>query len=405
MLIAREDITREILKYVDKPLIKVLSGLRRSGKSSILALLQEQLLTSGVTADQIISINFESMKFADVQNASDLYGLVTSKIQSSKTTYIFLDEIQEVSEWEKAINSLLVDCTVDVYITGSNSRLLSSELSTYLAGRYVEFHMTTLSLSDTVNFHQSIHTKALSKSEYFDRYRRLGGFPVLYISEYDNETAYKIVLDIYASTILRDTVQRFHIRDVELLERVIKFIFENIGQTFSALSIVKYFKSQYRKVDINTVYNYLYALESAFLVYKVSRYDLKGKEILKTQEKYFPGDIAFLYALMGFRDDQISGTLETLVYHELIRRGYKVYIGKAGSKEIDFVAEKTNDRIYIQVCYRLSGEDTIQREFGPLLGIRDHYPKYVVSMEEVWQPSYEGIRHIHIADFLLDMSW
>lgn len=211
----------------------------------------------------------------------------------------------------------------------------------------------------------------------------------------------KIIRDIYASTILRDTIQRYNIRDIDLLERVIKFILENIGQTFSALSIVKYFKSQYRKIDINTVYNYLYALESAFLIYKVSRYDMKGKEILKTQEKYFPGDIAFLYTIMGFRDDQISGVLETLVFLELKRRGYSVYVGKAGNKEVDFVAMKNNERIYIQVAYKLSLTETMEREFFPLKSIKDNYPKYVVTMEDVWQSSYDGIKHIHMADFLL----
>jgi uncharacterized protein len=401
MLIERDHITQDILRYVDRPFIKVLNGLRRSGKSSILALLKEYLLKSGRTPDQFISINFESMQYVDVKNAKELYRMVSSKVHPTKVTYLFLDEVQEVEGWEKAINSFVVDFNIDIYITGSNSRLLSSELSTYLAGRYIEFHILPLSFQETISFYDSVHTEKLTNLQYFDRYRRMGGFPVLHTSDYDYDTAYKIVLDIYSSTILRDTIQRFHIRDIELLERVIKFVLENIGKTFSALSIVNYFKSQFRKIDINTVYNYLHALESAYIIYKVSRYDLKGKEILKTQEKYFPGDIAFLYTLMGYKDDQISGTMETIVYLELIRRGYKVYIGKVGTKEIDFVAEKVNERIYIQVSFKLSGVDTIEREFSPLKGIRDNYAKYVVTMEDVWQNSFDGIKHIHISDFLL----
>ncbi|MBK8515206.1 MAG: ATP-binding protein [Saprospiraceae bacterium] len=404
MLIDRNNITRDILPYVDRPFIKVLNGLRRSGKSSILTLLRAYLLKSGRTSDQIISINFESMQYADLKNAEDLYEMVKAKVHPAKVTYLFLDEVQEVEGWEKAVNSFTVDFDMDIYITGSNSRLLSSELSTYLAGRYIEFHILPLSFQETISFYESTHHERLTILQYFDRYRRMGGFPVLHTSDYEYDVAYKIVLDIYSSTILRDTIQRFHIRDIELLERVIKFVLENIGKTFSALSIVKYFKSQYRKIDINTVYNYLHALESAYIIYKVSRYDLKGKEILKTQEKYFPGDIAFLYTLMGYKDDQISGAMEAMVYLELIRRGYTVYIGKAGTKEIDFVAEKVNERIYIQVSYKLTGDDTIEREFSPLKGIKDNYPKYVVTMEDVWQNSFDGIKHIHISDFLLQPS-
>lgn len=401
MLIERAHITQQILPYVDRPVVKVLNGLRRSGKSSVLALLKNVLLSQGRSPEQMISINFESMLHADIRSSQDLYKLIASRIYPGKTNYLFIDEIQEVQDWEKAVNSCIVDFDIDIYITGSNSHLLSSELSTYLAGRYVEFHILPLSFQEAILFHENTQSSKMNLQAYFDKYRRLGGFPVLHTHSYEYDSAYKIIKDIYSSTILRDTIQRYHIRDIELLERVIKFILENIGQTFSAHSIVKYFKSQYRKIDINTVYNYLHALESAFLIYKVSRYDLKGKEVLKTQEKYFPGDIAFVYTTMGYRDDQISGVMETMVYHELIRRGYAVYIGKAGSKEIDFVAEKNNESIYIQVAFKLSTEETIEREFFPLKNIKDNYPKYVVTMEDVWQSSFEGIKHIHIANFLL----
>jgi predicted AAA+ superfamily ATPase len=386
---------------VDKPFVKVLNGLRRSGKSTIMTMLIEHLTKKGVSNDQIIYLNFESMQFSFISDYVSLYKIVQKKINTTTRTYIFVDEIQEVSGWEKAINSFLVDFEVDIYITGSNSRLLSSELSTYLAGRYREFHIQPLSFAETIDFYNSRKTIDLPITEQFENYRKLGGFPALHIADYELESAYQIVYDIYSSTILRDTIQRFKIRDIELLERVIKFALENVGNTFSASSIVKYFKSQYRKIDINTVYNYLNALESSYVLYKLSRYDIKGKDILKTQEKYYPGDIAFIYALMGYRDDQIAGILETLVFLELKRREYQIYVGKIQNIEIDFVAVKNNEKVYIQVAYKLSSKETIEREFIPLTTIKDNYPKYVVTMENVWQSNYEGIRHVNISEFLL----
>lgn len=386
---------------VDKPFVKVLNGLRRSGKSTIMTLLIEHLIENGVSNDQIIYLNFESMQFSNINDYVSLYKLVHEKIITKKRTYIFLDEIQEVAGWEKAINSFLVDFDTDLYITGSNSRLLSSELSTYLAGRYREFHIQPLSFAETIDFYNIRKTLDLSITKHFENYRKLGGFPALHIADYEIESAYQIVYDIYSSTILRDTIQRFKIRDIELLDRVIKFALENVGNTFSASSIVRYFKSQYRKIDINTVYNYLNALESSYVLYKLSRYDIKGKDILKTQEKYYPGDIAFIYALMGYRDEQIAGILETLVFLELKRRGYQIFVGKIQNIEIDFVAVKNNEKVYIQVAYKLSSSETIEREFSPLAAIKDNYPKYVVTMENVWQSNYDGIKHVNVSNFLL----
>ena len=224
---------------------------------------------------------------------------------------------------------------------------------------------------------------------------------MIHTSNYSEETAYKVVFDIYSSVILRDTVQRYKIRDVELLERVVKYVFDNIGNTFSGKNVADYFKSQQRKVDVNTVYNYLHALEGAFILYRASRYDVKGKEILKTQEKFYVGDLSVIYALMGFRNRMISGMLENVVFLELKRRGHKVYVGKLDDKEIDFIAEKQGEKIYVQVAYKLESAQTVDREFGPLLAVKDQYPKYVVTMDEFWTESVEGIKHIHISDFLL----
>ena len=235
----------------------------------------------------------------------------------------------------------------------------------------------------------------------FTNYLRKGGFPVLHIANFTPEAAYKIVFDIYSSAILRDTVQRHKIRDVELLERVVRFVFDNIGNQFSAKNVADYFKSQQRKIDLNTVYNYLNALESAFIIYRIPRYDIKGKEILKTLEKYFVADQALIYAVMGYKDRLISGVLENIVMLELKRRGYDVFTGKWNDREIDFIAVKNESKIYIQVTYKMKEQSTIDREFTPLLEIKDHYPKYVLSMDELWHDNIEGVKHMHIADFLL----
>ncbi|MPM66312.1 hypothetical protein SDC9_113219 [bioreactor metagenome] len=290
---------------------------------------------------------------------------------------------------------------MDIYLTGSNSRLLSSELATYLAGRYVEIPVYTLSYGEFLDFRKHYFSDEQNAGNLFLEYLRKGGFPMIHTADYTEESAYKVVYDIYSSVILRDTVQRHKIRDVELLERVIKYTFDNIGNTFSGKNIADYFKSQQRKIDINTVYNYLNALESAFILYRVPRYDIKGKEILKTQEKFYIGDISIVYATMGIRDRMIGGILENIVFLELKRRGYNVYVGKLENSEIDFVAEKQGNKIYIQVAYKLENEQTIEREFGNLLSINDQYPKYVVSMDEFWKDSIEGIKHLCITDFLL----
>jgi predicted AAA+ superfamily ATPase len=400
-MILRPSYTKQLLAFKDKPFVKVINGLRRSGKSSILKMLQNDLVINGVLKENIIYINFESFNYAHITNALELYNYVKERINKKEKTYLFLDEIQEIKEWEKAINSFLVDFDTDIYITGSNSKLLSSELSSYLTGRYIAFHVQTLSFQEYLAFYKSFHHKEIELYEGFENYRRFGGFPALHIAEYDEDSAYKIVYDIYSSAILRDTVQRFNIRDIELLERVVKYLFDNVGNSFSAKKIADYFKSQQRKIDLNTVYNYLSALESAFIVYRIPRYDVKGKEILKTQEKYYLGDIALQYAVMGYRDRFIAGILENIVLLELKRRGYQVFVGKFGVKEIDFIAEKGNSKLYIQVTYLLAEKSTVEREFSSLIEIKDNYPKYVVSMDRNWSDNLGGIQHKHIADFLL----
>lgn len=399
-MIKRPVYTKQLEAFVDKPQIKIITGIRRSGKSTVLKLLKEDLLSSGISENQIIAINFESFAFAEIKTAQKLYGYIKERIKPEARTYLLLDEIQEVEGWERAINSFLVDFDTDIYITGSNSHLLSSDLATYLAGRYVQISVYTLSYREFLSFREK-YSPDYQQLNTFEHYLRTGGFPVIHAASYDIESAYKVIHDIYASVILRDTMQRYKIRDVELLERVVRYAFDNIGNTFSGKNVADYFKSQQRSVDINTIYNYLHALEGAFILFRVPRYDIKGKEILKTQEKFYAGDISLVYANMGFRDRMISGILENIVFLELKRQGYQVYIGKLDNREIDFIAEKQGRKIYIQVAWKLESAQTVDREFSPLLSISDQYPKYVVSMDNFWKDSIEGVEHMYITDFLL----
>jgi predicted AAA+ superfamily ATPase len=402
MVITRKLYIEQITGFVDKPFVKVISGIRRSGKSVLLMQLMEVLKQKGINEKNIIYINFESFRYAEITNAKQLYEKIASEIINDNRYYILLDEIQEVDQWEKAINSFRVDFNADIYITGSNSHLLSSELGTYLSGRYIQIPVYTLSFSEFLDFRKEYaNQKSKDVYEEFENYLRLGGFPSIYAGSYTHEQVYKIVYDIYSSVILRDVIQRFKIRDIELLERVVRYVFDNIGNKFSAKNVSDYFKSQNRKLDLNTVYNYLNALESAYIIYRIQRYNIKGKEILKTNEKYFVGDQSLLYALMGFRGQQIAGILENMVMLELKRRGYNVYVGKLNDLEVDFIAEKQNKKRYIQVAYTMTEKSTIDRECRPLLKIKDNFPKYVVTMDRLWNDNIEGIEHKHIADFLL----
>jgi predicted AAA+ superfamily ATPase len=401
-MIKRDLYLNQLRRFIDKPLIKVITGIRRSGKSVMLSLLHEELLNKGVDSDRIIHLNFDNLEYAGLKTYEALYGYVKDKSAGGGRFYILLDEIQEVYQWEKAVNSFFTGLDADIYITGSNSHLLSSELSTYLAGRYVELNLFTLSFAEYLQFRKELRgIEPVDARNEFPGFLRSGGFPVLHVADYDDETAGKVVYDIYSSIILRDVVQRNKIRDIELLERVVKYLFDNIGNRFSAANVAAYFKSQQRKVDLNTVYNYVDALEGAYIIYRVPRYDVRGREILKTLEKCYVGDPGLIHAVMGYRDRAISGLLENIVMLELKRRGYDVFTGRSEEREIDFIARKGEATIYVQVSFRMDSETTVDREFTPLMEIRDHHPKYVVTMDDIWRDNCEGIKHIHIADFLL----
>ena len=403
-MIKRDLYLEEIKKYMNKPIIKVITGMRRSGKSMILKLIQEELEKMGIVKENIIYMNFESLVFIDIKDFEALYKHIIKKTFNKKgKIYILLDEIQEVKGWEKAINSFLVDLDVDIYITGSNANLLSSELATYIAGRYIEIKIYPLSFQEYIDFASENNKKTpLSIDEYFYQYLNFGGLPGIHIFNYNKEEIYQYLADVYNSILLRDVIARNNIRDIELLERVVLYIMDNIGNTFSAKSISDFLKNQGRKLSIETIYNYLKALENAFIISKVQRYDIKGKNILETQEKYYLSDLGFRHAKLGYQSNNISGYLENIVFLELLRRKYKVNIGKQDNKEIDFVANLRDENLYLQVTYLLASLETIEREFSPLKSIKDNYPKMVLSMDNLPESNIEGIKRKRIIDFLLE---
>lgn len=403
-MIERPLYLNKIMPFVDTPFVKILTGVRRCGKSTILKMIQKKLKEEyHITGEQILSYRFDSMEYEDM-TSKELYQELKTKILNTKKTYLFLDEIQEINGWEKVVNTLASDYDVDIYITGSNSRMMSSEISTYLTGRYVTFYIYTLSFDEYLMFKKSYSTIYDIKQE-FNQYVRLGGFPATHLQEYSQDEVYTIVRDIYNSTIFSDIVRRNQVKKIDQLERVVKYTFNNVGNTFSAKSISNYLKSEQRKIDNETVYRYLEKLQKAYILHRCSRYDLQGKSILKTQEKFYLADISLRYAVLGYTIDSVASSLENIVYLELKRRGYDVCIGKYKDKEIDFVATKQNEKIYVQVTQEIKSEKTQKREYEQLLEIKDNYPKYVVLTDDFAGGNYQGIKTMHITDFLLSKEY
>lgn len=394
----------KIMPFVDTPFVKILTGVRRCGKSTILKMIIKKLKEEKhVDDEQILNYRFDSMEYEDM-TTKELYLELKSKIIQSKKTYLFLDEIQEIEGWEKVVNTLASDFDVDIYITGSNSRMMSSEISTYLTGRYITFYIYTLSFEEYLTFKKSYTTLKDLKQE-FSQYVQLGGFPATHLQDYSQDEVYTIVKDIYNSTIFSDIVRRNQVKKIDQLERVVKYTFNNIGSKYTAKSISNYFKSEQRKIDNETVYSYLEKLQKAYILHKCSRYDLQGKDILKTQEKFYLADVSLRYSVLGYTVDSVASSLENIVYLELKRRGYDVYIGKIKDKEIDFVATKQNEKIYVQVTQEIKSEKTQKREYDQLLEIRDNYPKYVVMADDFAGGNYEGIKTMNIVDFLLSKEY
>lgn len=401
-MLKRDEYIKQIVPFIDKDVIKVLTGIRRSGKSVMLKLLMEELKNRGINENQFIYINFENLKYRNLKNYERLYDFILNKVDDKyKSYYIFLDEIQEVEEWERCVNSLRVDedFKFDIYITGSNAKLLSGELSTYLAGRYIEFVVYPFSFKEFFEIMKE-KNKEIDLKEAFQDYVKFGGMPFLHNLDYNFEASMQYLQDLYASIILKDITQRNNIRDTDLLERIINYVVMNIGNTFSATSISKFFKSENRKVATETILNYIKACEEAFLIYRVARNDLLGKKILNVNEKYYIADHGIREAIMENNQKNINQVLENIVYFEMLRRGYNVKIGKVDNLEVDFVCKKNDETIYIQVSYLLASEDTKEREFSVLENIKDNYPKYVLSMDE-FDMSRNGIKHVNLIEFLI----
>ena len=423
-LIERKIYTDKIKGFFDKEQIKIITGIRRCGKSGILKLVQQEALK--ITDERhIIFINFEDAEFDNIQTYKDLNKYVADRIKDDKKYYIFLDEIQMVENWEKAVNSLRLKNT-DIYITGSNSQLLSSELATLLAGRYVAFEISTLSFAEFIQFRKecSVSNKIILpdiigdiskpknrsvlviENDELDEYIKIGGFPVLSTTQFTESQARQTVTDIHSSAVLKDVVVRNKIKNVPLLERIIAFIYDNVGGLVSMRKITDYLKSNGGGADFETVSSYVGYLENACIINRVSRFDIKGKKLLESNDKYYLADHSLQYAVRDMKRTNLSGILENIVYNELLRRDYKVYVGKMSkddNREIDFVVEKINgsEKVYIQACTEYGGKETMDREFTPLAEIKDHYPKYVVTLDKYWQENRNGVVGIHLKDFLL----
>lgn len=405
MMIYRSNYVDAVRPFIDQPLVKILAGIRRCGKSTIFEMLKEELIRRGIEPNHIISRIYTAMDIPANISAREMYDELLAEMQGKGRCYLFLDEIQEVDGWEKAVNSLLENTDCDIYVTGSNSKLMAGEISTYLTGRYISIPVYTLSFREYLAFRKEMSDaeRSLSQQEQLEEYIRFGGFPIVALGNYEAQSAYQIVNGIYYTVVSRDIVNRHRINRQDLFDRIVKYIIENTGKTFSASSITTFLKSEHRSISSESSYNYLRWLKEAFIIFPCPRYDLQGKSILKTQEKYYLADISLKYALLGYNRKMLDGVMENIVYLELKRRGYEVFVGKNGVKEIDFVAVRRDEKIYVQVCVQLPANS--DRETANLMEIRDHYPKYIVTMNRMDIGIDNGIRIVHLEDFLLDQRW
>ena len=399
-MIKRDVYLDRIRPYVDVKLVKILAGIRRSGKSTIFEMLKNELKERGVSEERIIARKYSVQAIDGELNAREMFEDIRGEMKEEGRYYLLLDELQEVNGWEKVVNTFLEDYDVDIYVTGSNSKLMPSEISTYLAGRYVTIPVYTLSFQEYKDFKSQ---SGKNDGELFREYLRMGGFPLVASVDFDQNAAYSVVRDVYNSVVLNDIVKKHQINNADLFDRVVRFVIENVGKTFSAHSIMTFLKSENRKISVETIYNYLEWLQKAFIIYGCKRYDLQGKNVLKTQEKYYLADHSINYALIGFRPTSVSAMLENIVFFELKRRGFDVYIGKNGTKEIDFVGVRRDERVYVQVCDRLPEHS--DHETANLMELRDHYHKYVVCRDPLASGNDNGIEIVTVTDFLLRNEW
>ena len=385
--------------FIDKPVIKIITGMRRVGKSCILKMIMEKLREEHGSGQHTVYIDKESLDYEVIKNHKELYQHTKREFEHFQgKKYLFVDEIQEIENWEKAINSLFAEGGVDIFITGSNAHLLSSELATLLSGRYIEFQIFPLSFKEFIEFNAK---RTQDQVRLFQEYLKFGGLPAIHYLDLSEEVVYQYISAIYNTILLKDVVKRNNVRNIRLLENLGRYVFDNVGNVFSAKKIADYLKSQRMKVGVETVQNYLGYLTATYAANRVDRYDIKGKRLLELHEKYYLGDIGLRHALLGFREADMAGVLENVVFLELKRRGYRVAIGKLGNREIDFIAEQEGRKLYLQVAYLLHSPETIEREFSPLREIKDNYPKVVLSMDTIFGNDFEGIQRIHLVDFLL----
>ena len=398
MIIKREEYIDKIRPFMNKHIIKVLIGIRRSGKSTILKQIIDSLINNGIPEENIVWINFELSDYFQLNTIEKLEEFISNKLENvDGKVYLFFDEIQVVPQWEKLINSYFAKGNYDIYITGSNSKLLSGEFATYLSGRYVELNIYPFSFREYLKYHEISD----DFKTHFYNYLNDGGMPSTF--DYNGDDKRLILMDLYNSIVLKDIIQRNKIQNVDLLDRIMRFVMYNIGQTFSANKIYKRLKQEMVNLSVNTIYNYLKFFENACLIYQVKREDLQGKKILKYDEKYYLPDLGFRQSIIGNNQRDITRVIENIVYMELLRRGYEITIGKVGNLEVDFVCKMQSKLIYIQVSYLLASEETIEREFAPLKNINDNFPKYVITMDEV-DMSHDGINHLNLVDFLMDLE-
>ncbi len=392
----------ELMSYLDKPFIKVLAGVRRAGKSSLLEQVYNALIERGVSNDKIALINFDSIDYTNIRAKEQLVAL-EKDLLARGVHYFLFDEVQNIDGWDEAISALYAEKGTDIFITGSNSKLLSSELSTFFTGRYVDFRIYTLNFAEVLEFKKALNKEIGEIGAEFQSYMARGGFPSLYVSEQTEAQDDAEVTDIYNSILYRDLVERKNIRNTELLSRVTRFLLDNIGSPVSAKSISDYLKNEHLKLSQETVYKYINWLEEAMIVERVQRYDLRGKELLKTYEKYYLSDVGLLYAINGRSSTYLSGVLENIVYHELVSHGYTVAIGKNGDKEIDFVAEREHQKMYIQVAAHIDDKTTALREFGAFAGIEDNYPKYILTLNQNTLHEEGGVKEQYLPEFILNL--
>lgn len=388
----------KILKdFKDKDIIKIVTGIRRCGKSTLMEIFQEYLRENSVDESHIISINFEDYNFVDLLEPKSLHTYIQNKMTDSKMYYVFFDEIQNVSDFPRVVDSLNLKKNIDLYLTGSNAYMLSSEIATFLSGRYVEVKMMPLSFKEYVEFVGD--RNELSKK--YLNYLKYSSFPYATMLDENEERITEYLQGIYTTVMLKDIISRKKVSDVMMLESVIRFMFDNIGNLMSTKKISDTMTSDGRKVDVKTIEKYIYSLMESFIIYQAKRYDIKGKNYLKTLDKYYVVDIGLKYLLLGSKNSDIGHILENVIYLELIRRGYQVYVGKVESEEVDFVAINRKGTIYYQVSATVRDPATLTRELRPLQKISDHYPKYILTLDEDPEADYDGIRRINALDFLL----